>query len=408
MTLRRRDSCRACGAGLQDVLSLGEQPLANRLRRIDESPVVARYPLTMARCSQCDLAQLREVVDPAVMFADYAYVPSTSSTMRAHFEGLAGWAVDHIALGPQDLVIDIGSNDGLLLSAFQRLGVRVLGVEPAANLAERAVARGIPTVCTFFDAGVADRLALEQKASLVCATNVFAHVDDIRGFMHEAFEILEPNGVFLVEVQSFADTVASSAFDMTYHEHLTYYATAPLAKMCEREGFALLDVERVATHGGSLRAIIGRPGHRLARPDRVANRIAIEAPFVGEDSARRFAQGAESIRTDLRALMARLRSEGARVAAYGAPAKATVMLNYCDLRSSDVAYVVDRNEAKQGAFIPGVDVPVVGPERLDQDPPSHILLLAWNLADEVMQEQAAFRARGGKFIVPVPTPRVLD
>jgi novobiocin biosynthesis protein NovU/D-mycarose 3-C-methyltransferase len=408
MTLRRRDSCRACGADLQDVLSLGEQPLANRLRRAGESSDVPRYPLTLARCIGCELAQLREVVDPAVLFADYAYVPSTSSTMRAHFEGLADWAVRHLALGPEELVIDVGSNDGLLLSAFRQHGLRVLGVEPAQNLAERAVARGVPTVCTFFDAGVAERLALEQQASLVCATNVFAHVDDIRGFMHEAFELLGPDGVFLVEVQSFADTVARVAFDMTYHEHMTYYATSPLARMCEREGVALLDVQRVATHGGSLRAVIGRPGHALARPHRVAERIAIETPFIGEAPAHRFAQGALSIRRDLRALLERLRAAGGRVAAYGAPAKATVLLNYCDLGPGDVEYVVDLNEAKQGSFIPGVDVPVVGPEHLERNPPSHLLLLAWNLADEIVHEQAGFRARGGRFVIPVPVPRVLD
>ena len=407
MTLRTRDACRACGANLRDVLSLGEQPLANRLRRPNESPVVSRYPLTLARCSDCELVQLREVVDPAVLFADYAYVPSTSSTMRAHFEGLASWAVRHMALGTDDLVIDVGSNDGLLLSAFKSHGVQVLGIEPAANLAERAIAQGIPTHCAFLEAGLAGRLALKKKASLVCATNVFAHVDDIRGFMHEVFELLAPDGVFLVEAQSFADTVASAAFDMTYHEHMTYYATAPLAKMCEREGFVLLDVERVATHGGSLRALIGRPGHRLSRVDRVRERIADEAPFTSEPAIRQFALDAERTRRELPALLKRLRNEGGRVAAYGAPAKATVMLNYCGLGVAEVAYVVDKNEAKQGSFIPGVDVPVVGPEVLEHDPPTHLLLLAWNIAEEIIREQVNFSARGGRFIVPVPVPRVI-
>lgn len=409
MTLSRRETCRGCGGGLEQVLSLGEQPLANRLRKPHEVPAsVPRYPLTLCRCVECDLVQLREVVDPALLFADYAYVPSTSTTMRAHFDALAAHAVERLRLGAKDLVIDVGSNDGLLLSSFKRLGVRVLGIEPAANLAARAVASGIPTVCTFFDAGVAGRLALGEQASLVCATNVFAHVDDIRGFTRAAFDLLSPDGVFLVEVQSFADTVASNAFDMTYHEHMTYYATAPLARMCEREGFALLDVDRVATHGGSLRALIGRRGHPQARPDKVQARIEAERPFTGAAATQAFARDAALVRTQLRDLIASIRASGGRIAAHGAPAKATVLLNYCDLSAADIAYVVDRNEAKQGMFIPGADIPVVGPERLAEDPPTHLLLLAWNLADEIMAEQAAWRATGGRFVLPLPVPRVVD
>ncbi|MGQ0646188.1 MAG: methyltransferase domain-containing protein [Gemmatimonadaceae bacterium] len=404
----RRESCRGCDGALNDFLSLGQQPLANRLRKADESPVVPRYPLTLCRCTECELVQLREVVDPALLFADYAYVPSTSSTMHAHFDALAAEAIDTLKLGADDLVVDIGSNDGLLLSSFKKHGVRVLGVEPAENLARRASESGIPTVCTFFSTEAARRIAQAGHASLVCATNVFAHVDDIRGFMRAAFDVLTPDGIFLVEVQSFADTVASLAFDMTYHEHLTYYATSPLARMCDREGLELLDVDRVATHGGSLRAIIGRKGHALARPDRVAARIVAERPFTGEAASRRFAHGAERIRRDLHPLLQAIQASGGYVAAYGAPAKATVLLNYCDLSAAQIAYVVDKNRDKQGAFIPGVDIPVVGPERIAVDPPSHMLLLAWNLTDEIVGEQAGFRAAGGRFILPVPTPRVLD
>lgn len=408
MTLARRESCRGCGGALQDFLSLGEQPLANRLRRPHEPTAVPRYPLTLSRCVQCDLVQLREVVDPALLFADYAYVPSTSSTMRAHFDDLATQAVARLGLGANDLVVDVGSNDGLLLSSFQRHGVRVTGIEPAENLAARAAARGIPTVAAFFDLDVARRVASSGKAQLVCATNVFAHVDDIRGFVRAAFELLAPGGVFLAEVQSFADTAASLAFDMTYHEHMTYYSTAPLVRLCREEGVELLDVERVSTHGGSLRAWVGWPGHRLARPERVSARIDAEREFVGAPAAERFARGVVQVRQELRDLLDSIRTAGGRVAGYGAPAKATVLLNYCSLSSADIEYVVDKNEAKQGAFIPGADIPVVGPERLLANPPSHLLLLAWNLADEIVREQAAFAAAGGRFIVPLPRPRLLD
>jgi SAM-dependent methyltransferase len=408
MSFTTRTTCRSCDGELRTFLSLGEQPLANRLRKPDEPLDVPRYPLTLSRCTNCELVQLREVVDPSLLFHDYAYVPSTSTTMRAHFEGLARWAVKTLGLGPNDLVVDVGSNDGLLLSSFQRCGTQVLGIEPAANLAQRAIANGIPTVCAFFDADVARRAAEKKRASLVCATNVFAHVDDVRGFMRAAFELLSPDGVFLVEVQSFADTVQSLAFDMTYHEHLTYYATAPLERLCQREGLSLLDVERVSTHGGSLRAVIGRPGHPLCRPAKIAARILEEGPVVGEAGALAFAKGAETVREELQTLLCGIRAGGGRVAGYGAPAKATVLLNYCSLSSSDVAWVADRNEEKQGCFIPGANIPIVDPERISTDSPSHLLLLAWNLTSEVMQEQGGYRQAGGRFVVPVPHPRVLE
>ena len=408
MSVRLRQACRACDGRLQAFLDLGEQPLANRLPRPDQAAQEPRFPLTLTRCEACGLVQLREVVDPKLLFANYLYVPSTSATMRTHFDALAAEMVPRLALGPSDLVVDVGSNDGLLLSCFKRRGAHVLGIEPAENLAAEATAAGIPTVPAFFDLDVARDLAHKQRAALVTATNVFAHVDDVRGFLRAAGELLTPDGVLLLEAQSFADTVSLLAFDMTYHEHLTYYATDPLAQLCAREGLTLLDVTRVDTHGGSLRALVGRPGSPLARPDRVAARIAQERDAAGPAGCERLASGARAVRAALPPLVAELRRGGARLAAYGAPAKATVILNYCGLGQADIAYVVDKNRAKQGRLVPGVNIPIVGPERLDIDPPSHLLLLAWNLAREIMDEQEAFRARGGRFLVPIPTPRLLS
>ncbi len=408
MSVRVRESCRACDGALVSFLALGDQPLANRLRRAGESPDVPRYSLTLARCVVCDLVQLREVVDSEVLFADYAYVPSTSSTMHRHFDELARSAIARLDLGPADRVVDVGSNDGLLLSYFKRHGTRVTGIEPAENLARRATEQGIPTFCGFFSEDLARRVAADGPAALVCATNVFAHVDDVRGFLRAAFALLRPDGVFLVEVQSWADTVQSLAFDMTYHEHMTYYATAPLAAMCAREGFELLDVERVSTHGGSLRAWIGRRGHHLAKPARVAERVSLEQGWAGAAGCERFAQGVVTLRDELRAMLQEIAARGGQVGGYGAPAKATVLLNYCGLTAGDVAWVADKNEAKQGHFIPGADVPVVPPTRILAEQPSHLLLLAWNLAEEIAAEQRAYLDAGGALVVPVPTPRVID
>jgi novobiocin biosynthesis protein NovU/D-mycarose 3-C-methyltransferase len=408
VSVRRRTTCRICDGPLTAVLSLGAQPLANRLPRPEEAADVATYPLTMSRCDGCGLVQLLEAVPTAELFSDYAYVPSTSSTMRDHFAELASTMVDRLALTARDLVIDVGSNDGLFLSHVQRVGPRVHGVEVAENLARQANAAGIPTTAAALDQDVARRtVSALGRARLVTATNVFAHVDDVRGFLRAALDLLTDDGVFVVEVQSFADTARALAFDMTYHEHMSYFATRPLRELCRRTDCALLDVERVDTHGGSLRATIGRSGHPLHRPARVEQRVADEEPWVGVAGCQTFARGCERLRDELRALLRGLRSAGETVAAYGAPAKATVLLNYCGFGREDIAYVVDRNPAKQDRVIPGVRIPVVSPERLRRDPPTHLLLLAWNLADEIMREQAAFRAAGGRFVRPLPMPAIV-
>jgi SAM-dependent methyltransferase len=400
MSVRFRTHCRACDAPLRSFLDLGTQPLANRLPRPDETESVPCFPLTLCRCEGCGLVQLREVVAPELMFADYLYVPSTSSTMRTHFDALAGAAVGRLGLRADDLVADIGSNDGLLLSCFKRRGMRVLGIEPAEHIAATATAAGIPTEAAFFDADLARRLARAGRARLVTATNVFAHVDDVRGFLRAAFELLAEDGVLLIEVQSFADTVATLAFDMTYHEHVTYFATEPLARLCEREGLALLDVERVATHGGSLRALVGRRGHPLEQRASVLSRIEAERADAGVDGCVRLAKGAERAREELPRQLAHVRAGGGRVAGYAAPAKATVLLNYCGVRDKDIEYIVDKNPAKQGRVVPGTGIAVVEPSRLETDPPSHLLILAWNLAEEIKREQERFRAKGGRFMLP--------
>ncbi|MGQ0764508.1 MAG: methyltransferase domain-containing protein [Gemmatimonadota bacterium] len=408
MSLRLRTNCRICSADTRTFLELGVQPLANRLPPAGEEATTPRFPLTMARCQDCGLVQLREVVDSSLLFSDYAYVPSTSSTMRSHFSSLADDVISRMRLAPGDLVVDIGSNDGLLLSFFRDAGIRVQGIEMAANLAQRASLAGIPTVAAPLTAeSAAGVRAASGPARVACATNVFAHVDDVRSFLRSALTLLDEDGAFIIEVQSFAETAQWLAFDMTYHEHLSYYTTAALQRLCQLEGVALLDVEVVGTHGGSLRATIGRHGHHLARPERVAERVAAEAPLVNDEGCRKFADGALRLKNDLRSLITELRAKGKVVAGYGAPAKATVLLNFCGFGRRDISWIIDRNPDKQGRVIPGTGIPVVGPGMLTEDPPTHLLLLAWNLADEIIEEQRDWRESGGRFVRPLPVPAVL-
>jgi hypothetical protein len=400
VTLTLRTTCRGCGGALQPFLALGDQPLANRLRRPDDRAPVAAYPLTLCRCLDCQLVQLREVVDPALLFADYAYVPSTSSTMRAHFDEFAGDAVHRLRLTEHDLVVDVGSNDGLLLSCFQRRGIAAVICLPRTRRQPRS---GIPTHAAFFSSAVARELGAQRRAALVTATNVFAHVDDVRGFIRAAFELLAPDGVFMVEVQSFADTVSSLAFDMTYHEHMTYYATAPLARLRVRCSCSTWSASRPRGTLGPPSDVGAPAGAPPPASPRASRRKRTASPPVPSSSPEGRSPCVASC-----APLDELNAAGASVAAYGAPAKATVLLNYCGLGARDVRYVVDRNEAKQGQDIPGADIPVVGPQRLIDDPPTHLLLLAWNLTNEIVREQEAFAAAGGRFIVPVPQPRLLD
>jgi len=384
-------------------------PLANSLVRAEERDAPEpRYPLDLGFCPACSLVQIGETIPPETLFREYVYFSSFSETMLASSEALARRLVRERGLGADSLVVELASNDGYLLQFYRDLGVPILGVEPALNVAKVAEARGIPTVAEFFGDALAARLVREsRRADVIHANNVLAHVADLNGFVRGVALLLKETGVAAIEVPYVRDLVEGAAFDTIYHEHLCYFSLTALEALFGRHGLAIQDVERIPIHGGSLRLFVGRAANRseslramlLDERERGLDRLDY---YLG------LAEKAAAVKQRLRDLLHDLKGRGARIAAYGAAAKGATLLNYCALGAETIEYVVDRSEHKQGRSMPGVGLPIRSPDVLLDDPPDYVLILPWNLADEIVRQQAAYRAQGGRFILPVPDPRVVE
>jgi C-methyltransferase C-terminal domain/Putative zinc binding domain/Methyltransferase domain len=401
-------SCRSCGnADVEAVLSLGEIPLVNALVEPGDPSIDARYPLDVVRCPRCDLVQITETIPPETLFRTYTYFSSYSQTFLNHASAFASRSIAALGLNANSLVVEAASNDGYLLQYFVQAGVPTLGIEPATNVAQAARANGIDTIAEFLDEELARRIVAERgTADLVVANNVLAHVPEPHGFVAALGTLAGESGSISVEVPYLRDLVDRLEFDTIYHEHLSYFTVTSLGHLFEPHGFAICDVERLTVHGGSLRVRVTRSG---AVSEAVETLLADEAEWgVGNPARfRRFAGDVEQLRADLHDLVAGLASSGAVVAAYGAAAKGVVLANTCGLDADLIGFVVDRNPHKQGKLLPGVRIPILEPETLEREQPDYCLLFAWNLADEVMAQQAGYRERGGRFITPVPTPQVL-
>ncbi|MBI3324812.1 MAG: methyltransferase domain-containing protein [Candidatus Omnitrophica bacterium] len=411
--MRTRDDCRLCGSRrLERVISLGETPLANAFvgaeERVRPQP---RFPLDVYLCRECAHAQLRDIVDPDLLFRDYVYVSSTSPVFVEHFRRYAESIIALIGLPSGSQVVEIGSNDGVLLDWFKQAGMRVLGVDPARRIAEAASAKGIPTLPEFFSLELATRLRAEGwQPRVIAANNVFAHADDLHGIVEGVAHLLRGDGVFVFEVSYLVDVVEKTLFDTIYHEHLSYHTVKPLVGLFERHGMQLADAIRVDAHGGSLRGIAQRKGGPLPAHARVAQLIDLEAGR-GLHEPEAFAELFRNIqrrKAELTELLRRLKSEGARIAGFGAPAKATTLMFHFGLGPDSLAYIVDDSPLKQGLFSPGHHIPVVPSSYLykPETRPGYLLILAWNFAEPIMKNHQAFRDAGGRFIVPLPDVRV--
>lgn len=409
MTYTPTVACRSCGSSdLRPVLDLGTQPLANSYPLLDDPVTEERFPLAVVRCGSCVLVQLVGQVDPRVMFDDYLYFSSFSTTMLASVAALAGRLVGDQRLGTDDLVVEVASNDGYLLKAYVERGVRVLGVEPAANIAAVAEQTGVPTVVEYFGRAVAERLVAEgQSASVLHANNVLAHVPDVNDFVAGIALILRSDGIAVIETPWLVELVRACEFDTIYHEHVFYYSLTALHELFGRHGLQVVDVEHLTLHGGSLRLTVAGDGR--AAKQSVAETLARErrAGVATDAYYADFSDRVERIRTRTLEMLHAHRAAGRRVAGYGAAAKGTVLLNHFGIDTSLVDFVVDRNPHKHGRRMPGVAIPVVAPEALIERQPDLVLLLAWNFEHEILEQQATYRASGGRFLVPVPEPRVV-
>jgi SAM-dependent methyltransferase len=402
--------CRSCGRrGIETILSFGRVPLANRLVRQDQLGVPEpRYPLDVAFCPACALVQLAETVAPAILFHEYPYHSSFADTMLQSSEALVARLIRERCLGPESLALEIGSNDGYLLQFYRRAGIPALGIDPAVNLARLAwERRAVQTIAAPFDGQLARSLVAEgRRADVLHANNVLAHVPNVNDVVNGIGLVLADDGVAAIETPYVRDLVQGNEFDTIYHEHVFYYSLTALMPLFRRHDLVIQDVEHLTLHGGSLRLFVGRAG----RPSERVEALLVEERTLGLDR-RAFYDGlatrAELVRTSLRSLLATLRQQGQTIAAYGAAAKGAMLLSYCGLGTETLEYVVDRNPAKHGTYLPGARLPIFPPERLLETCPAYLLILAWNFAGEIVEQQAEYRAGGGQFIVPIPTPRIV-
>ena len=407
--------CRFCGSPLTlSFADLGMSPPSNSYLKPDQLDRMERfYPLHAWVCGKCFLVQLEEFESPEEIFSDYAYFSSYSDSWLKHAKAYTEAMAKRFSLGPSSFVVEIASNDGYLLQYFVERGVPVLGIEPAANVAAVAEKKGVPSLVKFFGVKTAQELVASgrQRPDLMLGNNVLAHVPDLNDFVAGMKILLAPGGVVTMEFPHLLRLMHENQFDTIYHEHFSYISFVVAERVFAAHGLTLFDVDEIPTHGGSLR-IYARHAENAALP--VSPKVAElrgREQAAGLERADTYLSFAEQVRATKRALLKFLisaREAGKRVVGYGAPAKGNTLLNYCGVRTDLIEYTVDRSPHKQGHFLPGVHIPVYGPERIRETRPDYVLILPWNIKDEVLAQMADVRGWGGKFVVPIPEVRVLE
>jgi 2-polyprenyl-3-methyl-5-hydroxy-6-metoxy-1,4-benzoquinol methylase len=385
-------------------------PLANAYRTTESmSEPETYYPLCAYVCDHCFLVQVAPFATPEEIFGDYAYFASITESWLRHAEEYASAIIRRLHLGRDSLVLEIASNDGYLLQFFRARGVPVLGVEPARNVAEAALERGIPTRIDFFSATLARRLVDEGiRADLVVANNVLAHVPMLHDFVSGVKHVLKPEGVFTMEFPHLLRLIEEGQFDTIYHEHFSYFSLLAVERVFAAAGLTLFDVEALPTHGGSLRVYGGHAGRVPSGEERLraVREQELHAGLCRLDTYRQFGERVRTTKRRLLALLIGLKERRRSIVGYGAPAKGNTLLNYCAIRGDFLDYTVDLSPHKQGLFLPGTGVAILHPERIQQTRPDYVLILPWNLRDEIKQQVGYIREWGGRFILPIPEPRI--
>lgn len=406
-------TCRSCGAALEhSFCDLGMSPPSNAyVRPENANRMEAFYPLHAYVCSECFLVQLEQFQTPDEIFSDYAYFSSYSESWLAHCNAYTEMMIDRFSFDARSQVIEIASNDGYLLQYFKARGIPVLGIEPAANVAKVAEEKGIPSIVKFFGTQTAREIADKSKrADLLLGNNVLAHVPMLNDFVAGMKILLKPTGVITMEFPHLLRLMAENQFDTIYHEHFSYLSYLSIRRVFERHGLAVFDVDEIQTHGGSLR-IYARHAEDASKPiSAKVTALAATERKAGLDSLPAYSAFAEQVRETKRSLLEFLidqKRRGKSIVGYGAAAKGNTLLNYCGVRGDFLDYVVDRNPHKQGKLLPGTRIPIMAPEQIAETKPDFVLILPWNIKEEVVRQMSQVRSWGGRFVVPIPKVEVL-
>jgi len=412
MTATKQSGCRFCGTKLEHTfVDLGMSPLCESFLPGEQlNQMEAFYPLHAYVCGKCFLVQLEAYVTPEHIFSDYAYFSSYSDSWLAHAKKYADRMVERFGIGEKSFVVELASNDGYLLQYFVEKRVPVLGIEPAANVAAVAVKKGVPSLVKFFRRETARELAaVGKQTDLLLGNNVLAQVPDLNDLVAGMKILLKPNGVITMEFPHLQRLMEENQFDTIYHEHFSYFSFVTVEKIFAAHGITLFDVEELPTHGGSLR-IYGRHEEDTAKP--VSGQVTElrareeEAGTTRLETYSRFAEQVKETKRKLLEFLIAAKRNGKKIAGYGAPGKGNTLLNYCAIRTDFLDYTVDRNPYKHGRFLPGTHVPIFPPDRIRETKPDFLLILPWNLKDEIIKQNAFIREWGGKFVVPIPEIQV--
>ncbi len=400
--------CRCCGSfNLLEVLSLGVSPLANSYLTPEElQNPEPFYPLDLKLCADCYMAQLEVCVSPNEIFTEYAYFSSWSTSWLEHARQFAEKTIAQFALNQNTRVIEIASNDGYLLQYFKERGIPVLGIEPATNVAAAAIEKGIPTVTAFWNLELADTLVQQdKKADFIVANNVLAHVPDLHGFVEALSRVMKPEGIATLEFPHLYQMINQCQFDTIYHEHYSYFSLFVVCRVFAAHGLKVFDVEELSTHGGSLRIYVALDRNSRYEISPRVNRVLQKERDAGMMTSayyRDFAKKASKVKRDLLTFLIDAKEKGKRCVGYGAAAKGNTLLNYCGIRTDFIEYVVDRSIAKQGKFTPGTRIPIFSPERIAEGKPDYVLILPWNLREEIEEQMGHIRKWGGRFLTAIP------
>ncbi len=405
--------CRFCATPLEhDLIDLGMSPVSNSFVRPDQAQEPEPfYPLHAFVCSNCFLVQLEEFETADQIFSDYVYFSSYSTSWLAHARQFVGEAIERFGYDSDSLVIEVASNDGYLLQYFRERDVPVLGIEPASNVAEVARAAGIDTIDEFFGVALAERLRDQGRlCDLLIGNNVLAHVPDINDFVGGLGIVLGRDGVLSMEFPHLLKLIEQTQFDTIYHEHFSYLSLSTVQKIFAHHGLQIFDVQELPTHGGSLRVYAQHAGGQQAIGETVQKVLADErrARLDSLDGYRGFSDKVLKVKADLLKFLDEAASADKTVVGYGAPAKGNTLLNFCGVGPDAIAYTVDRNPHKQRQLLPGTHIPVHAPEKIEETRPDYVLILPWNLKDEVIEQLEGIREWGGKFVVPIPELKVIE